>query len=406
MEIRRRLVVLVMAVVTAACAAERGPGAPAAPLEAEPAEPWGKPMLPAYETSAEKRIGKADWYDDYRNSHLDIYGITEAPSVAHRPFAEWEPAEALILVYSSSTLPAAVRQNFVDIIAAARNVVDIHVVYDSTQAYNSLSGSLTQAGIPSSAVTWVNLANDSIWARDFGPISILAGTKVGIIDARYYHQRYNDDAIPTLLPGNQWGLTTYRVPLDMEGGNFMSDTAGRCWTSQGMFWYNGTSEANVVSYMEDWFGCTDVGVVQPMDGEGTTHIDMQAKFLTNQVVVVGQYTAAQDSTNKAITDSNAALFAAAGYTVKRIPMPNNQDGVFRSYTNSLLVNGVHIVPVYSGYSSMQAQALAVYQEALPGWTHVTSNSDTIITWAGAIHCITKLVHAGQWTPLEADPEVI
>jgi len=400
-------IALIIVALSTACSNEPPPSSGAtAPDDVEQATPWSKPMLPVFETAAEKRVGKADWYDDYRNSHLDIYGITEAPGVTVRPMAEWEPAEALIITYSSSTLPSGIKNSFVDIIAAAKDVVDVHVVYDSSQAYNSLAGLMAQSGISTSSVTWVNMANDSIWSRDFGPMSIFSGAKVGNVDPRYYHQRYNDDAIPTLLVGDQMGLTTYRVPLDMEGGNFMSDTNGTCAASQGLYWYNGTSQSNVNSYMEDYLGCQELIVVQPMDGEGTTHIDMQAKFMTDDTVVVGEYTWAQDSTNKQILDANAAQLASAGFNVERIPMPDNTGGVFRSYTNSLLVNGVHIVPVYSGYSSMQAEALAVYQSILPSWQHVTSDSDAIIQWSGAIHCITKLVAAGQWTPLEADPELI
>ena len=395
-----------LVMVLGACSGDKPPATEATPEGMEQAAPYSKPMLPAYETAAEQRIGKADWYDDYRNANLDIYGITAAPGVAIRPMAEWEEAEALIIVYSSSTLPTGIKNNYMDIIAAAKDVVDVHVVYDSTQAYSSLSSLMNQQGIPLSAVTWVNMANDSIWARDFGPMSILNGSKVGNVDTRYYHQRYNDDAIPTLLVGEDFGQTTYRAPLDYEGGNFMSDTDGTCFASQGLYWFNGTSQANVNSYMEDYLGCQQLHVVTALDGEGTTHIDMQAKILTDNTVVVGEYTYSQDSTNKQILDQNASQIEAAGFNVVRIPMPNNTGGVFRSYTNSLLVNGVHIVPVYSGYSSMQAEAMAIYQQILPGWDHVTSNADAIIQWSGAIHCITKLVAAGQWTPLEADPEII
>ena len=395
-----------LVMVLGACSGDMPRATEAGPEGMEQAAPYSKPMLPAYETAAEQRIGKADWYDDYRNANLDIYGITAAPGVAIRPMAEWEEAEALIIVYSSSTLPTGIKNNYMDIIAAAKDVVDVHVVYDSTQAYSSLSSLMNQQGIPLSAVTWVNMANDSIWARDFGPMSIFNGSKVGNVDTRYYHQRYNDDAIPTLLVGEDFGQTTYRAPLDYEGGNFMSDTDGTCFASQGLYWFNGTSQANVNSYMEDYLGCQQLHVVTALDGEGTTHIDMQAKILTDNTVVVGEYTYSQDSTNKQILDQNASQIEAAGFNVVRIPMPNNTGGVFRSYTNSLLVNGVHIVPVYSGYSSMQAEAMAIYQQILPGWDHVTSNSDAIIEWSGAIHCITKLVAAGQWTPLEADPEII
>lgn len=373
------------------------------PASFEAASSVAKPMLPAYPSLEELTSGKADQYSDYKDARPGTYGITLPPSVSVRPAAEYENASRLILTFSSSSLPTQIKSNLADVAKDAAEVTDVYVIYDSTTAKSSFDSALVSAGGSVGDIHYLNMENDSIWVRDFGPISVLDSTgKVGIVDLRYYPQRIYDDAIPTLL-GDLWGLTTYRAPIDFEGGNFMSDAAGHCFASQGLLWYNSVSEADVRKYMADYLGCQELTIVTPLDGEGTTHIDMQAKIVSNSAIIVGEYTSAQDATNKAITDANADMLEAAGYTIYRMPMPDNDDGNFRTYTNSLFVNGLNFVPVYSINQDLQAQAIAVWQQAMPTWDHIPVLSDTVITWAGATHCITMTLAEGTLAPIEAAP---
>ncbi|MCA9581958.1 MAG: agmatine deiminase family protein, partial [Myxococcales bacterium] len=59
-----------------------------------------------------------------------------------------------------------------------------------------------------------------------------------------------------------------------------------------------------------------------------------------------------------------------------------------SYTNALAVNGRVLVPVYDEDTRYQNQALAVFKQAYPNHDIVPINSDGIIYWSGAIHCVT------------------
>ena len=79
-------------------------------------------------------------------------------------------------------------------------------------------------------------------------------------------------------------------------------------------------------------------------------------------------------------------------TALRIPMPSNAGhSVFRSYTNALAVNDRVLVPVYDEDSRFEATALDVFETAYPGRTIVPVDSDEIIYWSGAIHCVTMTV---------------
>ena len=200
-----------------------------------------------------------------------------------------------------------------------------------------------------------------------------------------------------------WNVTDYRVPVEFEGGNFMNDTKANCFMSQGLFWANPIAQTAVVQYMKDYLGCQNSFVVQPLANEGTTHIDMQSKIVNDTTVIVGEYSPSQDPQNHTITNNNAAYIEAAGYNIVRMPMPTNADGSFRTFINSLFVNGVNMLPVYSIDLDKKAEAMAIWQQVMPGWQHVPMNSDDVITWAGAIHCITMTVAKGTLSPLEPTP---
>ena len=377
---------------------------PDLPVEAASVPQLDKPMLPAYKLPGDMRPLKADQYDDYRDAHPELYAITEAPTVAVRPVAEYEDAGRLMITISTWGLPAGIRQNFVDIVKAGKNVVDVYVVYDGASVKSSFTSALSGAGVASNAVTWVNMDLDSIWTRDYGPtpITSLSG-KVGMVDNRYYHQRIYDDAVPTKL-GSLWNTSVFRSPLDFEGGNFMADTAGNCFCSEGVLMYNGVSESQLKTYFEDYYGCTSFHIMKTLANEGTTHIDMQMKLVNDQTVLVGEYGANQDYQNYLVTNQNAAYFEGLGYEVVRMPMPSNSDGAFRTFINSLFVNGVNMVPVYSIDKTKEAQAMAIWKQVMPTWQHVPMNADDVIQWAGAIHCITMTTAGGSFSKMQTDPE--
>ncbi|MBM4356350.1 MAG: hypothetical protein FJ109_21585, partial [Deltaproteobacteria bacterium] len=54
--------------------------------------------LPAWEQPGEALSpGKADEWDDYRVAHPEWFGVTAPPVVPVRPYAEFEPTQAVLL---------------------------------------------------------------------------------------------------------------------------------------------------------------------------------------------------------------------------------------------------------------------------------------------------------------------
>jgi len=400
----------------------------------------GEYILPAYKTKWERQIERlsagakagnlsfADQYDDYRKNNFDKFFITKAPtSTSFRAPAEYEPSQAYILHWAQYT-QTAWNNMFGEIVKGAWGKVPVLMVYNNAAHKLWLEGQLTGLGYTATAIQdpqniiWWKHDTDAIWARDYGPVSLVSTPTTGtgslsFVDFRYYHARVQDDVIPTDL-AQDWGINVFRPDLDMEPGNFMNTEDGLCGMTKGVLWYNPQlSQSAIEDIFTKYVACQKFVWPEPMSGGVIAHIDMFSKFGPNYKMIVGEYTQSQDASNKAILDANATLFGSTttptGKTiaVTRIPMPNkggsSPNWVWRTYTNSLsLTNGtdsVILVPVFAQETSMEAAAMTAYATVYPGWTQAKVTSDVIIPGQGATHCITMQIPLGTKAKMETDP---
>lgn len=411
------------------------PKALPAHLKAEPTMPAG--VLPKYKTASEKAADKRrksrgngmvlrDQFDDFRQQYIDYYYVTDPPTASASAAAEYTESQAWLISWPYS-LGTKEDQFMASQIKAGWGIAPLILVYDSSaqaviptpngnlQHLDWLKLQLQNAGLnpnDSTKVSYFDAPADSIWARDFGPISILSNTTTPVlsfVDFRYYHQRVFDDHIPSAIAFD-WNINVYRPDLEFEGGNFMNTTNGVCASSKGIIWFNNVAQSVIEQIYKDYLGCKSFVFPTPLTDEGTTHLDMFSKFADDTHVIVGEYTSSQDAGNKSILDANASAFASVpNMTVYRIPMPNNDNRTnWRTYTNSLTLKGPStkavIYPVYSDETSYAATAYSVYQKAFPGWTITGVDSSDVIPWGGAVHCTTMQIAKGSTVAkMEGDP---
>lgn len=380
----------------------------AAPTQQAPAQ---KPHLPAFQTAAELLRDSNSALLQFMTDHPELYGITEPPPSGFVMYPEFTAVDAMYMVYDDTQ-----RNYYLDLIEAATRYVDV-VIWHSNE--ESSIRSTLQANLSQQAFSRVSLidfyntphyvfsspyqidsAVDSIWAVDFGPFFIRNSSgEVAITDPHYYFERINDNAIPDKM-GDLLGMTVYHPDLAIEGGNLFSDGLGTCYSTTMVHENNPKyTAAQIDQIMDEYFGCKKMIWLSPLSGEGTGHIDMFFILASPTDVIVGSFTASQDSTNKTVMDDNAALlegqtnFAGDPLVVHRIPMPNpGQDyygRVWRSYTNGLRLNDGYLVPVFEQHTAYQIDAMNVLAEALPGVTLETVPADDIMPWGGAIHCTTR-----------------
>lgn len=270
------------------------------------------------------------------------------------------------------------------------------------------------------------------WARDWAPL--IARTPEGayrFLDFNYDPIQKADDATPTELAARS-GLARISVPLYSEGGNLMVSGNGTCFLTDAIVEANAQAylpsdevytREQITALLRSQAGCSDVRFFERMPFEPTGHIDMWAKFIAADQVIVSElgpealarvapYDALGAEAIALFLDERATDFAAMGYRVARVPMPTPilTEGRIhlRSYTNLLLVDDTAFVPAYreghyfspgARYRSetfaypdveliegMEARAAAVLADE--GIEAVFIDADRLIAKRGAIHCAT------------------
>lgn len=109
--------------------------------------------------------------------------------------------------------------------------------------------------------------------------------------------------------------------------------------------------------------------------------------LGDDKVLIGEYAANQGGgVPRQVTEATAAMMADRGYTVYRTPGWRANFAHF-TYTNAVIVNQTVLVCQFDGYPSQNAQAVSVFEAAMPYHDIVPIDCSGIIGNAGAIHCI-------------------
>ena len=183
------------------------------------------------------------------------------------------------------------------------------------------------------------------------------------------------------------------------------------------------SREQIAEFYRKFAGCKRTFIFDSMPYEGTKHIDLWAKFLNDETVIVNEIRdellpltnyqpEALEKTKKVkeYLDARAQEIEKLGFKVVRVPMPLPWFGpdfnLFRSYTNSLILNGTVAIPQYKKPVMAEDGINGQYvdQGFLESYdneiikTHQAFNlkvkmipSDQLIAKGGAIHCTTMQV---------------
>ena len=247
---------------------------------------------------------------------------------------------------------------------------------------------------------------DSIWIRDYGPLSVLVGGQSAAVDGRYNVDCVNDDALPTRL-AQKSRRRVLRPPLLLEGGNLLSDGQGTCFTTHHLSQVNHLSDAELAWMLERYLGCKQVVFLEPLIGDVIEHVDMFLSLADEETILLADADPMLDPDNAVVLGENLArlqaLRAASGqpYRILRVPMPpplahnpeNARTHHVRSYVNLLPFNGVVLVPCYSD-ASVEQEALRVIASAFPGRQLCPIPADVIAASYGTVHCATQTTLAG------------
>jgi agmatine/peptidylarginine deiminase len=268
----------------------------------------------------------------------------------------------------------------------------------------------------------------SVWIRDYAPFTTLSTAgDIRLLDFNYMTRRVSDDLIPQDLSA-QTGYVRISMPLYLEGGNFMVNESRHCMTTEKIVADNAEvrvegdrvyDREEIIALLKEQAGCEKVTIFPRMPHESTGHIDMWAKFIDDETILVSRmlpetvtsmptdrYPFAQTTTDiRDYLEARIAELRDMGYQLIELPLPLPDSGsglIVRTYVNGLIVGGKLLVPRYESNTIeflgatpyVDDDLIPMYEEKVMDALNQTSlepiwvNADAIIQGGGSIHCAT------------------
>ena len=312
---------------------------------------------------------------------------TDPPAGEPRFVAEFEPMQGVMIRY-----PLGIPTSLV--VQLSNNCMVYCIVSNSQQS--QAQSSFQSAGVNMNNVTFVNAQTDSYWVRDYGPWYIFEDRHPAIVDNIYNRPRPNDDNMSGVF-ANFWNIPMYGMRLEHTGGNMMEDGRGHGVSDDLVFQENledyNINEATVRQRMRDYLGIDPYHVTIDPQGDYIAHVDCWGKYLAPDKILIARLP--QSNSHYADYEQVAEYFATTNccwgypYHVYRVDEPGGN--TLAPYTNSLILNKTVYVPLGSN-NTYNNNALAVYQEAMPGYEIVgVTNNDWSTGWENtdALHCRTR-----------------
>ena len=328
-------------------------------------------------------LSEAEMHDSSRGMN---FVETDPPTGTPRFVAEFEPMQGVMIRYPLG-IPTS-------LVAQLSNNCMVYCIVSSgyqSQAQSTFQG----AGVNMNNVTFVNAQSDSYWVRDYGPWYIFEDRNPAIVDNIYNRPRPNDDNMSGVF-ANFWNIPMYGMRLEHTGGNMMEDGRGHGVSDDLVFQENlqdyGIDEATVRQKMNDYLGINPYHVTIDPQGDYIAHVDCWGKYLAPDKILIAQLP--QSNPRYQYYEQVAEYFETTNccwgypYHVYRVQEPGGY--TLAPYTNSLILNKTVYVPLGTN-STYNNDALAVYQEAMPGYTIVGVPSTGYNGWENtdALHCRTR-----------------
>ncbi len=321
-------------------------------------------------------------------------GSRSPPPANTRTPGEYECTQGVLLKFPLSISSSSVKTFFAEMTGAIVEDVPAYIVCEDSSHQSWVESYLSSRGIALDNIIFLLKDMDTIWMRDYGPNFVwLDDGSLGVIDTVYKDGRPNDDSFPSFF-AQEYSLSHYDMPIHSEGGNYACDSYSTSFSTVHIHEENeGDYTAEEVdTLVKDYYKTTRFLVTDRLIGEGTGHIDMFFKPLDPHTLLLGEYPPG-DANYQTLEDvydylSNQSASDGKPYEIIRIPMPSGY-GDWYTYTNSLFVNDMILVPKYN--IPEDGDAYQTYSDALPGYEVVMIDSTAVIQSGGAIHCTTMSI---------------
>ncbi len=317
------------------------------------------------------------------------------PSFPVRTPAEFEPVERVVLQWDPGEVDAFHTDLIAGILRAGAEPV---VLVDSADAQQFITRMLKARALPIAQLRFLVVNTDSIWTRDYAGRSVFAGARPRriLVDWNYdYPGALYDDFAPQFFgPALDTPVhtDTTAAPVFFSWGDLLVDGFGNGFSSKKVLEHNPGDGARLRAALSEYLGLARHTLLERLEFGPNNHIDMYMKLLDEETILIAQYNDTGNGTH--VLDANAAYLATLPscydrpYRVVRVPMPGDSSADdFRTYTNSLIVNNLVLLPVYQ--VARDKDAIEIYREHMPGYEILPIDARGLTQQRGAIRCVTS-----------------
>lgn len=334
------------------------------------------PKYPHY-TTAEERLLIPTLSHNARSSQY--------PTAPVSAVAEFQPMSGVLISYPLGVPVSLVRE----LSKITKVKVLINPSADSLQIKNFFNYSQVSTG----NVDFWTIEHDSYWVRDYGPWFVIDGNdSVGVIDFIYNRPTRPNDNVALEYIAEELGVSRYEMPITHTGGNYMVDGYGTAASTMLVEQENPDySDDELQDIAFNYLGVDNYMFLPDPLGEYIAHIDCWGKFLDVDKVIIGKVPVSDPryQNYEEVAETFAQSITPWGNNYQVFRVYANPDSYYATpYTNSLIVNDHVFVPITG--NSHDNEAIAVYQNAMPGYTIVPIMSSNYTPWKStdALHCRT------------------
>lgn len=324
--------------------------------------------------------------------------IVTAPPENPRSIAEFEPNQGVIVAAPSSYWGNGVSFGVPYSLIAELSQEDTVYLICASSNQSSVRTTLQNNGVNMNHLKFVSHSIDSYWCRDYSPWFIEYGDKrVGMIDYVYNRPRPNDDEITNYF-GSYFDKPVFGMNVVHTGGNYMTDGLGVAASCSASLDVENSEDgytytpAQLDTIFKNYLGITNYMHLDDPLNDYIAHIDCWGKFIDVDKIVITRVptSSSQYAAYEAMADYWANQTSSYGnkYKVYRTYSPNSQP-----YSNSLILNKKVYLAFPNNDATNNANAKAVYEEAMPGYEVIGFTPISSAPWEGtdALHCRTHEV---------------
>ena len=325
--------------------------------------------------------------------------------------AEWQKQRAVLMAFPhknsdwNSDLNSALVP-FIRIAQAIAYKTPVYIICDSKEDISGLFCSTRN-------MSFIEIATNDTWIRDFGYISIVEDDEVKLLDFTFdgwggkFEASLDNEVNRVLHKKGYMGITPLEsIDFVLEGGSIESDGLGTIMTTTKCLCNpnrnGGLSKNEVEEKFKEYFGAKrvlwlDYGYLVGDDTD--SHIDTLARFVSKDTIVYVQCLDEQDEHYDELKKMEEQLLSFRTiedepYKLIALPLPsakfdNEGNRLPATYANFLITNEALIYPTYSLKEDKIVHE--IFKELFVNKEIIPVECSRLIEEGGSLHCSTMQI---------------